>query len=96
MNNEIIQSITYDIYDDFQHVNSLFSQNFISLFWRFNDEIDLKVRYFEIIVPPNNYKLRFLCDFGSKNNTQAEKCEGTKSTRTHDEKLGPNRTQVKH
>jgi len=52
MGNEIIQNITYDNYDDFQHVNFIFSQNFISLFWRlFNDEIDLKVRYFEIIVP---------------------------------------------
>jgi hypothetical protein len=31
-----------------------------------------------------------------KHNTQGEKCKGTKPTRTHDEKLSPNRTQVKH
>jgi len=43
---EIIQSVAYDNYDDFQHVNFLFSLNFISLFWGlFNDEIDLNVRY---------------------------------------------------
>jgi hypothetical protein len=42
---EIIQSVDYDNYDDFQHVNFLFSQNFISLFWGlFNDETDLRVR----------------------------------------------------
>jgi hypothetical protein len=33
MNSEIIQSVAYDNYDDFQHVNVIFSQNFISLFW---------------------------------------------------------------
>jgi len=39
MNNEIIQSVTYDNYDDFQCVNFIFSQIFISLFWGlFNDE----------------------------------------------------------
>ncbi len=32
ISNEIIQSIAYDNYDDFQHVNFIFSQNFISLF----------------------------------------------------------------
>jgi len=32
MNNEIIQNVAYDNYDDFQHVNFIFSQNFISLF----------------------------------------------------------------
>jgi hypothetical protein len=32
MNNEIIQNITYDNYDDFQHDNFIFSQIFISLF----------------------------------------------------------------
>jgi hypothetical protein len=31
-----------------------------------------------------------------KHNTKREKCKNTKSTRTHDEKLGPNKTQVKH
>jgi hypothetical protein len=46
MSNEIIQSVAYDNYDDFQHVNFVFSQIFISLFWwLFNDEIDLMVRY---------------------------------------------------
>jgi hypothetical protein len=45
MNSEIIQNVTYDNYDDFQHHNFVFSQFFISLFWGlFNDEIDLKVR----------------------------------------------------
>ncbi len=33
MGSEIIQSVAYDNYDDFQHVNFIFSQNFISLFW---------------------------------------------------------------
>jgi len=32
MNSEIIQSVAYANYDDFQHVNFLFSQNFIPLF----------------------------------------------------------------
>jgi hypothetical protein len=42
MSSEIIQSVAYD---DFQHVNFIFSQNFISLFWGlFNDETDLIVR----------------------------------------------------
>jgi hypothetical protein len=45
MNSEIIQNVAYDNYDDFQHVNSIFSQNFISLLWGLvNDEIDLSVR----------------------------------------------------
>jgi len=44
MSSEIIQSVAYDNYDDFQHVNFMFSQNFISLFWRlFNDETFLRV-----------------------------------------------------
>jgi hypothetical protein len=30
MNSEIIQSVAYDNYDDFQLVNFIFSQNFIS------------------------------------------------------------------
>jgi hypothetical protein len=32
MRSEIIQSVAYDNYDDFQHVNLILSQNFISLF----------------------------------------------------------------
>ncbi len=41
---EIIQGVAYDNYDDFQHVNFIFSQNFISLVWGlFNDETNLKV-----------------------------------------------------
>jgi len=32
MSIEIIQNVTYDNYDDFQHINFIFSQNFISLF----------------------------------------------------------------
>jgi hypothetical protein len=35
MSSEIIQNVTYDNYDDFQHVNSVFSQYFISLFWNY-------------------------------------------------------------
>jgi len=46
MSSEIIQSVAYDNYDNFQHVNFIFSQNFISLFWGFfTDETDLRVRY---------------------------------------------------
>jgi hypothetical protein len=46
MNNEIIQNVAYDNYDDFKHVNFKFSQNFISLFGGlFNDKIDLRVRH---------------------------------------------------
>jgi hypothetical protein len=30
--NEIIESVAYANYDDFQHLNFIFSQNFISLF----------------------------------------------------------------
>jgi hypothetical protein len=45
MSSQIIQSVVYDNYNDFQHVNFIFSQNFISLFWDlFNDETDLRVR----------------------------------------------------
>jgi hypothetical protein len=33
MSSEIIQSVAYDNYDDFQLVNFIFSQNFISRFW---------------------------------------------------------------
>jgi hypothetical protein len=46
MNSEIIRNVAYDNYDDFQHANSIFSQNFISLLWGLvNDEIDLRVRW---------------------------------------------------
>jgi hypothetical protein len=46
MSSEIIQNVAYDNYDDFQHVNVIISQIFISLFWGlFIDEIDLRVRY---------------------------------------------------
>jgi hypothetical protein len=52
MSNEIIHSIAYDNYDDFQHLNFIFSQNFISQFWGlFNDETDLRERYLEICHP---------------------------------------------
>ncbi len=45
MSSEIIQNVAYDNYDDFQHVNFIFSQNFISLFGGlFNDEFDLRLR----------------------------------------------------
>ncbi len=33
MSSEIIQGVAYDNYDDFQHVNFIFPQIFISLFW---------------------------------------------------------------
>jgi hypothetical protein len=42
MSSKIIQNVAYDNYDDFQHVNLIFSQNFISLFCGlFNEETDL-------------------------------------------------------
>jgi hypothetical protein len=45
MSSEIIQSVAYDNYDDFQHVNFIFSRNFISLFrGLFNDKTNLRVR----------------------------------------------------
>jgi hypothetical protein len=44
MSSEIIQIVAYDNNDDFQHVNFIFSQNFISLFGGlYNDETDLRV-----------------------------------------------------
>jgi hypothetical protein len=47
MSSEIIQSVAYDNYDDFQHVNLIFSEKIVSLFWRlFNDETDLRVMYY--------------------------------------------------
>jgi hypothetical protein len=47
MNSEIIQNVAYDNYDDFQHDNFIFSQNFISLYFLgiFNGETDLRARY---------------------------------------------------
>jgi hypothetical protein len=46
MTSEIIQSVAYDNYDDFQHVNFIFSQIFTSLFGGlFNDKTNLRVRY---------------------------------------------------
>jgi len=45
MSNEIIHSLAYANYDDFQHVNFIFSQKFISLFGGlFNDETNLRLR----------------------------------------------------
>jgi hypothetical protein len=45
MSSEIIQSVAYDNFDDFQLVNFIFSQNFISRFWElYNDETDARVR----------------------------------------------------
>jgi len=46
MSIEIVQNRAYGNYDDFQHVNFIFSQKFISLFGGlFNDETNLRVRY---------------------------------------------------
>ncbi len=45
MSTEINQSVAYDNYGDFQPVNFIFSQDFISLFGRlFSDETKLRVR----------------------------------------------------
>jgi hypothetical protein len=42
MSSEIIQNVAYDNYDDFQHVNFLLAQIFISLFWElYNEKTDL-------------------------------------------------------
>jgi len=44
MSSKIIQGVAYSSYNDFQHVNFIFSKKII-LFWGLsNDEIDLKVR----------------------------------------------------
>jgi hypothetical protein len=46
MSCEIIQNIASDNYNDFQHVNFIFSKIFISLFrGLFNNETNLRVRY---------------------------------------------------
>jgi hypothetical protein len=51
MSSEIIQSLAYDNYDEFQHVNFIFSQKFISLFWGlFNDETNLRVRILKFVL----------------------------------------------
>jgi hypothetical protein len=45
MSSEIIRSVAYNNYDDFQYVHFILSQIFISLFWEsYNDETDLRVR----------------------------------------------------
>jgi hypothetical protein len=45
MSSEIIRSLAYNNYDDFQHIKFILSQKFISLFWEsYNDETDLRVR----------------------------------------------------
>jgi hypothetical protein len=45
MSSEITQSVAYDNCDDLQHVNFIFSQNFISLLQgKFNDKTDLRAR----------------------------------------------------
>jgi hypothetical protein len=46
MSSEIIQSVAHGNYDDFQHVNFIFSQYSSSLFWGlFNAETDLSVSW---------------------------------------------------
>jgi hypothetical protein len=69
MSSEIIQSdVAYDNYDDFQHVNLIFSQNFISRFWGvFNDETDLRVRYFSdrLLVGCKDIVFRFVIEYSS-------------------------------
>jgi hypothetical protein len=45
MSSEINQSVAYGNYGNFQHVNFIFSQNFISLFGGlFSDETKLRLR----------------------------------------------------
>jgi hypothetical protein len=52
MSSEIIQSLNYDNYDDFQHVDFVFSQKFISLFWGlFNDKNDFFFFFFGLKCP---------------------------------------------
>ncbi len=46
MSGAIVQGVTSDNYDHFQHFNFIFSQSFISLCGGLsNDGIDLRVRY---------------------------------------------------
>jgi hypothetical protein len=43
---KLFKSVKNHNYDEFQHVDFMFSQNFISLFWGlFDDKTDLRVRY---------------------------------------------------
>jgi hypothetical protein len=52
MSNEIIQSVAYDNYDGFQHMNAIFSQIFISLFLGlFNDESNARIKYLAFYTP---------------------------------------------
>jgi hypothetical protein len=49
MSNEVIQSAAYDNYYNFQHVNIIFLQDFIPLFFKlFNGETDLKGKVFHL------------------------------------------------
>jgi hypothetical protein len=46
MSSGIIQSVAYDNYDDFQHINFIVSHKCVSLFWGlFEDEIGFRVKY---------------------------------------------------
>jgi hypothetical protein len=61
MSNEIIQSVAYDNYDDFQHMNVIFSQIFISLFLGlFNDETNLRIKYLSILYAQENWVVSML------------------------------------
>jgi len=58
MSGEIIKSVVDDNYDRFKHVNFIFSQNFILLFWGLlNDKIDLRVRYTTTLSKKKNKQL---------------------------------------
>jgi len=57
MSGEIIQNVVYDNYDDFQHINFIFSHNFISLFWGlFHDQTDFRVRYHKLNIVIDNWQ----------------------------------------
>jgi hypothetical protein len=46
MHTQISPSVANDNYDDFQHVNFIFSHKIISVFWGlFNDKTNLRIRY---------------------------------------------------
>jgi hypothetical protein len=52
--NEIIHNVDYDNFDNFQHVNFIFSQNLISLFWGlFSDETELRVKVSDLVLYSN-------------------------------------------
>jgi hypothetical protein len=59
LSSEIVRSVAYD---DFQHVNFIFSQIFISLFWGlFNDETELRVvRYIKLWKSSDKYYSIFI------------------------------------